>query len=326
MKAIGLLSGGLDSILAAKIVADQGIEVIALSFTTPFFKCTDDKLAYLKRTAKVIGVKLEVIDVTSDYIKMLKKPKHGYGKNLNPCIDCKILMLKKAKQYAKKVGAKFVFTGEVLGQRPMSQRMDTLRIIEKEAGLKGKLLRPLSAKFMPITEAEKKGWIDRNRLLQIQGRGRNPQIDLAKIYSIKEYQSPAGGCLLTCGEYCKKVTDLLKHNKKILSEHIDLLKIGRHFRLDKNKIIVGRNEKDNLRLAKLKHTSDYLFEVPNCGSPITLLQGKKSKQAILLAAKLTVRYSDADKDEVIVVYGKDKMDHKLKIIKPKSDEFDKYKI
>ena len=176
---------------------------------------------------------------------MLRNPKYGYGKNMNPCIDCKIFMIKKAKKYAKEIGADFIFTGEVLGERPKSQHYPALRIIEEESGLKGKLLRPLSAKLLPETEAEKKGLVNRAKLLSIQGRSRKPQFQLAKEYGITCYPSPAGGCLLTCEEYSKKLRDLLAHKKRVSMADVALLRVGRHFRLGKNKIIVGRNEAEN---------------------------------------------------------------------------------
>jgi len=250
IKALGLFSGGLDSILAVKLIQSQGIEVKLVNFTTPFFPSKN-----AKEMAKQLSLKLKEFDVTRDYLKVLRNPKHGYGSFLNPCIDCKIFMLRKAKQYAKKIGAKFIFTGEVLGERPMSQNKNSLVLIEKESGLKGKLLRPLSAQLLPITEAERK-WIDRSKLLDIMGRRRERQIKLAKKFGIKDYPTPSGGCLLTNNEYAAKAKDLIESNKKISINDIKLLKIGRHFRYGKNKIIVVRNEKENKELLKLKKSSD----------------------------------------------------------------------
>ncbi len=306
MKAIGLISGGLDSIIAGKVVAMQGIDVTMLCFCTPFFPCSKEKKARLLRVCKQINAKLKVIDLSSEFIRMLRKPKHGYGKNFNPCIDCKILLLKKAKVYAKKISAKFIFTGEVLGQRPMSQNQTALDIIGRETGLKGKLLRPLSAKLLPETQAELKRWVNREKLLAIHGRGRKVQLNLAKKYKIKEYQTPAGGCLLTCEGYCNKVKDLYKFNKKIKVRDVELLRYGRHFRLGKNKIIVGRNHNENKALLRLQ-AKELWFEVPGHGSPVTLLIGKSNKKVIELAAQLTARYSDATSDKVLVKYGKSKI-------------------
>lgn len=319
VKALGLFSGGLDSILAAKLVQKQGIRVELVNFYTVFFP---PKNAI--KIASQMKMHLKEFDVTEDYLRMLRKPKHGYGSEMNPCIDCKILMLKKAKKYAKKIGAKFIFTGEVLGERPMSQNKNALELIESEAGLKGKLLRPLSAKLLPSTEAEK--WIDRNKLLGIRGRRRDMQLKLAKEFRIESYPSPAGGCLLTCREFAKKTRDLLKHKKRITENDLELLKVGRHFRIGKNKIIVGRNEKDNEKLIELKQKTDYFFEVPDVGSPITVLQGPKTKEVIIKAAQLTARYSDSKEKETTVKYGKEKLSKSLVVTNLEQDEINRLAI
>jgi len=316
MKALGLFSGGLDSILAVKLILEQGIDIEAINFVTPFFIC--EKIGVVK-IAKRLDIPLKVINIGEEYFKILRKPKHGFGKNMNPCIDCRILMLKKAKEYAKKIKASFIFTGEVLNERPMSQNKKALYIIDKEAGLEGKVLRPLSAKLLPETEAEKKGWVDREKLLAIQGKQRKTQIELAKKFRINDYPSPSGGCLLTYKEFSNKVKDLFKHKKKISIEDTDLLRIGRHFRLGKNKIIVGRNEKENEQLLKMKGKGDYYFEVRDFMGPITILKGPKTKQAVEKAAGLTVRYSDVKEKKVLVNYGKEKL-NKTIIVKPISEE------
>ncbi|MFC1728101.1 tRNA 4-thiouridine(8) synthase ThiI [Nanoarchaeota archaeon] len=300
MKAVGLFSGGLDSLLAIKLIQKQGFEVIAVSFRSPFF-ISDEKKKTLEKTAKKHKFKVKFIEFGPEYFKIVKKPKHGHGKNMNPCIDCHAFMLKKAKGYAKKIKAKFVFTGEVLDERPMSQNRGSLRIVEKEAGLTGKLLRPLSAKLLKETEAEKKGFVDRNKLMDIRGRTRKRQFELVKKFKIKEFETPGGGCLLTTEEYSNKLRDLFKNSKTVSVDDIKLLKVGRHFRLGKNKIIVGRNKVDNDILVKQKGLK---LEAKDFVGPTTLLQGKPTKKAIELAAKLTARYSDADKDEVIVKYDK----------------------
>jgi tRNA-specific 2-thiouridylase len=319
VKAVGLFSGGLDSILAAKLVQEQGIDVKLVNFTTPFFP---PKKAM--EMARQLGFKLKVVDVTKEYLKILRNPKHGYGSFLNPCIDCKIFMLRKAKEYAKKIGAEFVFTGEVLGERPMSQNKNALALIEKEAGLKGKLLRPLSAKLLPLTEAEQ-NLIDRNRLLDIEGRKRDRQMKLAKRFGIRFYPSPSGGCMLTNNEYAAKARDLLEKNKRISINDIRLLKVGRHFRLGKSKIIVGRNMEDNRELLKLKDNSDYVFEALDIGSPITLLYGPKTKRAIELAASLTAHYSDSEEDRPIVRYGR-KLSKKMPATKVEDKKINKLRI
>ena len=322
MKAVGLFSGGLDSLLAIKVIEEQGIEIIAVSFISPFFGNKERLLGIAKKNK----IELKIIDITDDYIRLVKNPKHGYGKNINPCIDCKIIMLKKAKEYAGKINAKFVFTGEVLGQRPMSQQEQQLKLIESEAGLKGILLRPLSAKFLKPTVAENNKLVDRNKLLAIKGRTREEQIRLAKKYKIKDYASPGGGCLLTYREYAKKLKDLIEHKKKISRDDIKLLKVGRHFRYSDNKIIVGRNEEDNKELLKLKGKNELKFEVKDFVGPITLLQGKADKNMVELAASLTARYSDADSDKVLVRYGKERFNKEIAVNKIKGKDVEKIRI
>lgn len=316
MKALALLSGGLDSILAVKLMLGQGIDVEAINFVTPFN--VDEKIG-VAELAKKFDISLKIMKVGKEYFKILRKPKYGFGKNMNPCIDCRILMLKKAKKYAKKIKASFIFTGEVLDERPMSQNRKVLYIIDKEVGLGGKILRPLSAKLLSETEAEKKGWVNREKLLAIQGKQRKPQIELAKKFKINDYPSPSGGCLLTYKEFSDKVKDLLEHKKKISIEDTDLLRVGRHFRFGKNKIIVGRNEKENERLLKMREKNDYCFEVPDFMGPITLLQGPKTKIAIEKTAGLTVRYSDVKGKKVLVKFGKEKLNKKI-IVTPMSEE------
>jgi len=214
MKAIALLSGGLDSTLAARVVIDQGIELEALNFMTVFCNCTNKGETCLasQKAVDALGIPLKVFNVSEEYLNVVKGPKHGYGRNMNPCIDCRIFMLKRAKAYMEGSGASFLVTGEVLGQRPMSQRRDAMRLIEKEGGLDGLILRPLSAKFLPPTIPEKEGWVDREKLLAIQGRSRKPQIRLAEAFGIRDYPCPAGGCLLTDPQFAKRMKDLIVHN------------------------------------------------------------------------------------------------------------------
>jgi tRNA U34 2-thiouridine synthase MnmA/TrmU len=235
-------------------------------------------------------------------------------------------MIKKAKKYAKEIGADFIFTGEVLGERPKSQHYPALRLIEEEAGLKGKLLRPLSAKLLPETAAEKKGLVDRTKLLNIQGRSRKPQFQLAKEFGIKSYPSPAGGCLLTCEEYSKKLRDLFANKKRVSMADIALLRVGRHFRLGKNKIIVGRNEAENKFLDAQKTPSEYYFELPDIVGPITILQGPKTKNAIETAAKLTAYYSDAETAKVKVNFGREALNKSLIVSVPDKADVDKLRV
>jgi len=321
---LGLLSGGLDSILAIELIQNQGIDVVVINFTSPFWN-SDKNMNWIKEITKKLKVNLINVELKENYLKIIRKPKYGYGKNMNPCIDCKILMLKKAKKIAKKMGVSFIFTGEVLGERPKSQNKKALEIIEKEAGLKGKILRPLSAKLLPETEAEKNGWVNREKLLDIIGRKREKQMKLAKKLGLEKYPNPSGGCLLTYKEFANKVKDLFKHKKKVSIKDINLLKLGRHFRFGKNKIIVGRNENENKQLLKMKLPEDYFFEVVGYGSPISILQGPKTKEAIKKTASITTRYSDA-KDKVKVKYYKKKIEKSLVVRPLSSKEIEKLRI
>ena len=300
MKALALLSGGLDSMLAIKLVLEQGIKVVALHLDLPVLS---EKKAYADRVAEQLGIPLLKIEVGEDYLELIRNPKHGYGKNMNPCIDCRVYMLKEAKRQAEKVGAAFIITGEVLGRRSMSQYEQVLKQEEKEAGVEGIVLRPLSAKLLPETLPEHEGWVDRDRLLDLSGKSRKPQLALAQESGIEGHRTPAGGCLLTDKQFSLRLRNLFHRQAKITKRDIQLLKIGRHFYLPSARIIVGRNEAENNALLELKSTEDYVFEVPDCGSPITVLEGTKDKEAIELAARLTARYSDADTSQVLVEYG-----------------------
>jgi len=304
MKALTLLSGGLDSILATKLVLDQGIEVVAVYFVLPVVAEKED---YAAKTAKRFGIPLIRVEAGDEYLEIIRSPKYGYGSGMNPCIDCRIYMLREAKKLAQEIEAQFIVTGDVLGERPMSQYRKALMLEEKEAGLENLILRPLSAKLLPETIPEREGWVDRNKLLAISGKSRKPQIALAEKFGLQdEYPSPSGGCLLTNKEFASKVRDLFAHKEDVTNRDVLLLRIGRHFRFKEYKIIVGRHEEENKHLLELKNPEDYALEVPGCGSPITILECSetKSKEAIELAAKLTARYSDAgaDKREVLVEY------------------------
>jgi len=302
IKALVLFSGGLDSILAAKLLIEQGIKVQGFIFQSYFFD-----LGHAKETAKEIGIKLIIKDFSKEHLKMVKSPKYGYGKNMNPCIDCHILMFKIAKQIMEKKNFDFVATGEVLGERPMSQNKNALKLIEKESGLNGYLLRPLSAKLLEPTEIEKRGLIDRGKLLDIKGRSRKRQLKLAKKWKIKKYPNPAGGCLLTDPDFSKRLRKLLDKYPKSEENDIELLKFGRHFWRDSIKVIVGRNHQENLEIKKLRQKNDVLIELKNLTGPTTLIRNYKgaiSKKEIIEAQKLTKHYS---------LKARDKEDLKFKI-------------
>lgn len=324
-KALGLLSGGLDSTLAVKLLLDQGIDVEAINFVSPFCLCGKGGCG-ASGVAKEFGIPLKVVSVGEEYLNVVRAPKHGYGRNMNPCIDCRIFMLKRAKKYAREIGASFIFTGEVLNERPMSQHLRALETIEKEAGLKGKILRPLSSKLLPETMAERRRLVDRQKLSDIRGRSRKKQFELAKKYNIVDYPCPAGGCLLTYKEFADKLRDLLKHRKRVSLKDIALLKSGRHFRFMKNKIIVGRNEAENRTLLQLKAPNDYRFEVPDCGSPTTILQGSKTMKAIKKAAGLTAYYSDNEAEMILVKYGPSDFVKSITVSAPTQSEVEKLRV
>jgi tRNA-uridine 2-sulfurtransferase len=324
-KALGLLSGGLDSSLAVKLVLDQGLDVEAVNFVSPFCLCGKNGCGAVE-VAKKLGVPLRKISVGEEYLKMVRKPRFGYGKNMNPCIDCRIFMLKKAKKCAEEIGAAFIFTGEVLGQRPMSQRWRTLGIIEKEAGLENQIVRPLSAKLLPPTQAEKEGLVKREELLEIEGRTRKTQIRLAQELKVTDYSCPGGGCLLTYREFACKLKDLFEHKKIVTLKDVQLLKVGRHFRSGKNKIIVGRNETENNLLFRLKMPNDYWFEAQDTGSPITLLQGPKTRDAIEKAAALTAYYSDKKQGQILVKFGKEELNKSIDVSAPNREDVEELSV
>jgi tRNA U34 2-thiouridine synthase MnmA/TrmU len=310
MKAIALISGVLDSLLAARVIQGQGIEVIPLYFKIPFCQDRNNKLTHSPdnalQAARDLNLTLKVVDISEEFLGLLTKPKHGFGSLMNPCIDCKILMLIKAKGLLGEWGAQFVITGEVLGQRPMSQHKKALQIIEKESGLEGLVLRPLSAKLLPETTPEKSGWVKRDKLLSFSGRRRRPQMSLALEFMISEYANPAGGCLLTDPEFTRRLNDLMAH-QELKIEDIELLKLGRHFRISEEaKLVVGRDELENLELTRLARAGDYLFmPTENMAGPTSLGRGKFSPELIGISCGITCRYCDLNgKSEAEIIYRK----------------------
>lgn len=293
-KAIALFSGGLDSLLAARLVMDQGVEVVALQFITPFFnyghKGREEESA--QRFKQEYGFDCIIRDVTDEYVEMLRNPRYGYGKNFNPCIDCKIFMMTRAAAMMKEVGADFLVSGEVLGQRPMSQRRDALRIVERDSGIDKYLLRPLCAQHMKPTIPEEQGMVDREKLLDICGRSRKRQIELAESMGIKDYQSPAGGCLLTDPIISKRVASLLASSTTVTQEDLRLLATGRHFDVPGGRLHVGRNKDENAMIASLAKDGDYTLKVRERPGPFGLLRGNPSQAGLELAAGIISRYSD----------------------------------
>lgn len=289
VKAVVLLSGGLDSILAVKVLQDQGIEVVGVNFQTPFFGPAKAKVA-----AEFLGIELVILDITSEHLDLVKHPKHGYGRFMNPCIDCHAYMIRRAGEVMRRVGAKFVATGEVLGERPKSQNPQALKIVERESGLEGYVLRPLSAKLLDPTVPEREGWVDRERLLDIQGRSRKRQFDLAQEYGIDDYPTPAGGCLLTDPEFSNRLRHLFKSKPDAEENDVELQKVGRHFEGEEGSmIVVGRNEGENERLLKLAEEGDLLLEAKDYTGPLTLLRGPAGEEEIAAAAAATARYGKA---------------------------------
>ncbi len=294
MKALALFSGGLDSSLAIKVILDQGIEVVALNFKTPFCLCDRSKGcgSAIKDMADQLAVELKTVYLDQEYLKIVKKPKYGYGKNLNPCIDCRIFKFKKAKEMMKGLGASFIITGEVLGQRPMSQYRQALVNIEKKSGLEKLILRPLSAKLFPPSLAEEKGWVDRNALLDISGRTRKPQIELAKKFSLKDYPCPAGGCLLTDPGFSKRLKNLMQYNNFTASD-IEFLKIGRYFRINAGAYLtVGRNEKENNRLSAISRNQDIVFEPVDEPGPTAVGRGRFDQEIKTICSRIIARYTN----------------------------------
>ncbi|MFH1189673.1 MAG: hypothetical protein V1682_03180 [Candidatus Omnitrophota bacterium] len=289
-KAIVLLSGGLDSILAAKLMTELGIEVACVSYFVEFAMCGPGPTAAVK-AAEALRLPLQVFDITDEYLEMFKSPKYGYGANINPCIDCKIFMLKKAKEYMASAGASFLVTGEVLGERPMSQRRDALNIIEKQAGVRGILLRPLSARLLPPTEPELSGAVDREKLLDISGRSRRPQFALAEKFGIKEYPNPSGGCLLTDPGFTRRVRDLIAHEGLTVRD-LRLLKTGRHFRMgEASKLVIGRDDGENKELEKLALKGDVCFRLKDHQGPFSMLRGFYSEELIMRSAEVIARHT-----------------------------------
>jgi tRNA-uridine 2-sulfurtransferase len=297
-KAIALLSGGLDSTLAVKVLLDQGIEVEALNFTSPFCTCTGKNSGCKSeavRVAEEFKIPIKVMHKGIDYLEILRNPKHGYGKGMNPCIDCRIFLLKKAKEYMLESGADFVFTGEVLGQRPMSQRRDTLRVIEKESGLEGLLLRPLSAKHFKETIPETEGWVDREKLLSMHGRSRKEQFELAAELDVKNYPCPAGGCLLTDPTFVGKVRDVFDHCEELNLRDFRLLKLGRHFRIGKRtKVVIGRNQAENELLEHAVQPGEATLRWSDGPSPLAALMGESSDELLAMAGQVLLRYTKVE--------------------------------
>jgi tRNA-uridine 2-sulfurtransferase len=303
-KAVALLSGGLDSTLAVKMMIDQGIELTAIHFTSPFCNCSSRKAGCRNealRVAEEFGVPIRAIVKGMDYMRIVEKAPHGYGRGMNPCIDCRIYMLRKASAMMTEIGASFVVTGEVLGQRPMSQHRQAIEIIDKESGLAGRILRPLSAHLFPPTLPEEEGLVDRGRLLAISGRSRKCQIELAERFGVRDYPCPAGGCLLTDPDVAGRLRDLFAHVPAYTYRDLVILTIGRHFRLSPLlRIVLGRSQQENERLLTLTVPGDIVFTPENFRGPTALAAGDVDPAAEGIIGEMIPAYSQ-DKIDAWVI-------------------------
>lgn len=324
-KALAMISGGLDSILAAKIIKDQGIDVIGICFKSYFFN-EDHAMEMVKQ----IDIPLVVVDFSEEHMDIVKNPRHGYGKNMNPCIDCHTLMLNYTGKLLEKYGADFIITGEVLNQRPMSQNKASLNIVKNESGFSSKILRPLCAKNLEPTDMENEGIVDREKLFGISGRGRKDQIKLAKDLGIVDYPSPAGGCKLTDPNYSKRLKELLEHEPNPSPRELELLSIGRHFRVSpKSKIISTRTEEEGKKIKDYLNENDMIFLARDYNGSFIVIIGPAEEIDIKMAAKITARYCKGKYEKNIIIkygsYGKS-MDKGITTSVASEEELAKYII
>ncbi len=294
-KAILLLSGGLDSTLAAKVLCKQGIDVVALNFTSPFCNCTGRGEGCHNQAVKVaqeLNMPIRVLQKGLDYMKLVENPPHGYGSQMNPCVDCRIYILRKAGELMNELGASFVATGEVLGQRPASQQRHSLALIERESGLQGRILRPLSALHFAPTIPEIEGVVDRQKLLDIAGRGRKKQIQLAASFGISDYPCPAGGCLLTEKAIADRLRDLFRYKNSYQMADLRLLVMGRHFRLSPQvKVVIGHNELENTKLLALAGSSGTIIQPVDFRGPTALVDGTLNSETMETIGRVIAAYS-----------------------------------
>lgn len=287
-KAVGLMSGGLDSMLAVRLLREQQVDVLGVCFITPFFSSVRAEAA-----ARQLDVPLRVLDISEEHLAMVKNPAHGYGKTMNPCIDCHALMFRRAGELMEAEGRDFLFSGEVLNERPMSQNRKALAVVAETSGYPDHIVRPLSAKLLAETRPEREGLVDRSRLLDFHGRSRKPQMALARQWGITDYPTPAGGCLLTEQQFSLRLGDLLDHEPDAGISEVEMLKVGRHFRLSPNvKMVCGRNRAENDKLEALARPQDTVLRPLGVPGPSAVLLGPPDPELLELAASLLVRYSD----------------------------------
>jgi tRNA-uridine 2-sulfurtransferase len=292
-KAISLLSGGLDSVLATKLILDQGIEVVGLHFTSSFASKGDkERGLQAVKTANELGIRLIVKNKGPEYLEVIKKPRYGYGKNMNPCIDCRIFMLQKTETIMMEEQAGFLITGEVVGQRPMSQKKHTIELIERRSGLSGLIVRPLSAKLFPPTKPEQEGIVDREKLLGLSGRSRETQYNLVTLHNLKEFTRPGGGCLLTDPIFGRKLKDFMSTEPEFTSKDIEFLTLGRYFRFNKETtFFLGRNQDENEHLESLWEAPYVLLSPHDFKGPKGVLKGALTEETIKTAANIIAFYS-----------------------------------
>ncbi len=326
IKAVAMLSGGIDSILAAKLIQEQNIELTGVFVHAPFYQNKESLVKLVEEHARFLNIPLHIINTGKDYFTMLKSAKYGYGKGYNPCIDCRIYMFQKAALFMKEIGAEFMVTGEVPGQRPMSQLKRQLMDIERESGLEKRIVRPLAGGYLESTIPGLKGWISKNKMLNIHGRGKKQQEKLARSYGIEKYSSLSGGCLLTEKKFSLKIKDLLDHKNDIEIDDLELLGIGRHFRYHGDKIIVGRNHEENEILRSNKGTGDALLEIENHAGPVTLLFKPLSKNSLEFAAGLTALYATIPPGQIEVTVKKGHHEKILAVHPIEMEEAKKYNL
>jgi hypothetical protein len=297
IKALALFSGGLDSILACRVIAGQGIAVTALRFVSPFFgyELLADEMQYRATVREKYGVEVVLRDISTPYLQLLRHPPHGFGKNFNPCIDCKIMLMKAARELMPEFGASFLISGEVIGQRPMSQRRDTLRLIERDSGCEGILLRPLCARGLEPTRPEIEGLVDREKLHKFQGRGRGPQRDLAAGFGITDYPNAGGGCVLTDPILAKRIERFYREHQEVRVSDMRLILVGRQFVLPSGGwLCLGRDEKENDRLQALAGKEDWVLVMESRPGPTALLRFSGNLEELQSAAELVVRFGKKD--------------------------------
>lgn len=324
MRALALFSGGLDSVLAMKTIVDQGIEVVAINVNTGFGS-TNDRREHMQHMCDQIGAKLEILDLRQEFLdEVLFDPKYGYGKNFNPCIDCHGFMFRYTGALLKKYDASFMISGEVVGQRPMSQRKEAM---EQVASLSNDhedlILRPLCAKLLPQTKPEREGWVDRDKLLDITGRSRERQLALAKEIGLEDFESPGGGCLLTDIQFSNRLSEFVKNDTMKIND-IDTLKAGRHLRLPHGaKLIVGRHKEDNDKLESTKSDKYTALRITDTTGPFCLLELNASKEDKQLAAKIIITYGKTNKDQTytVSINGEEFTDTKFDTKEPISQYF-----